>query len=134
MACFHLPDRHNLAVLELKKLPQFDKLQSSNGLQPLVFHLKEVLKKFGTGHPPAVQVPSVITLSFFYRRDILEVLECLSLLREARYDYLMKGLDLPLVLVDPLSRLRRSRGKLRKTARAIQFNRQHKAVFPNYPV
>lgn len=131
MACFHLPDRHNLAVLELKKLPQFNRLQSSGGLQPLVFHLKAVLKTFGTGHPPAVQVPSVIALSLFYQRDILDVLEGLNLLREARYDYLMKGLDLPLVLVDPLSRLRRSRVKLRKTAQAIQFNRQHKVVFPN---
>jgi hypothetical protein len=131
MACFHLPDRHNLAVLELKKLPQFNRLNPSGGLQPLVVHLKTILRNFGKGHPPAVQIPSVMALSLFYRCDILDLLECLRLLREARYDYLMKGLDLPLMLVDPLSRLRRSRVKLRKAARAIRDNQQNNAVVPN---
>ena len=134
MACFHLPDRHNLAALELRKLPPFNVSSSVGSLKPLVDHLKYVLENFGQGHPPAVQLPSVIAMASFYQCDILDLLESLSLLREYRYDYLMKGLDLPLELVDPLSRLRRSRATLRRTAQMIRFNRQNIPIFPDYPV
>ncbi|WP_373531739.1 hypothetical protein [Vampirovibrio sp.] len=134
MACFHLPDRHHLAVLALKKLPPFQVPDRPQGLQPLVEHLRGVLETFGKGHPPAVQIPSVIAMALFYRCDILDLLESLSLLREDRYDYLMKGLDLPIVLVDPLSRLRRSRVKLRRIARAIRLNQTHRPIFPEYPL
>lgn len=133
MACFHLPDRHNLVALDLKKLPPFNVPNFDGGLKPLVAHLKTLLEDFGQGHPPAVQLPSVVAMAGFYHCDILDLLESLSLLREYRYDYLMKGLDLPIVLVDPLSRLRRSRSMLRRTARMIRFYRQC-PVFPDYPV
>jgi hypothetical protein len=134
MACFPLPDRHNIAMLELRALPPFVSSEPVYTLKPLVEHLKNILETFGRGHPPAIQLPSVIALATFYHCDILDLLESLSLLREYRYDYLMKGLDLPVVLVDPLSRLRRDRVALRRTASAIRRSREGRPVFPNYPL
>lgn len=134
MACFHLPDRQNLATLELRTLPPFVAGDSEIGLKPLVYHLKSILENFAEGHPPAVRLPSVIALATFYRCDILDLLESLSLLREYRYDYLMKGLDLPVVLVDPLARLRRSRKLIYRTARRLRQGRRNAPVFPDYPV
>lgn len=134
MACFHIPDRHNVATLELRMLPPFAPNEQQISLKPLVEHLKSILENFGQGHPPAIQLPSVIALSSFYRCDILDLLESLSLLREYRYDYLMKGLDLPVVLVDPLSRLRRSRKALRRTARLLNQTKAGQPLFPDYPL
>lgn len=134
MACFHLPDRHNLATLEFKTLPAFPHDEPISTLEPLVHHLKNILENFGEGHPPAVRLPSVVALASFYRCDILDLLESLSLLREYRYDYLMKGLDLPIILVDPLCRLRRSRASIRRTASNIRQYRQETPLFPEYPV
>ncbi len=138
MACFHLTDRHNIATLELRKLPAFSPERMSS-LQVVVQHLKGVLEQFGDGHPPAVKIPSVVALATFYHCDILDLLESLSLLREYRYDYLMKGLDLPIILVDPLSRMRVSRSVLRQKARRVKASQAGKPsvdrpLFPNYPM
>lgn len=86
-------------------------------------HLEKLIQCFGQGYPPSVQLPPVVSLAALYQCEILSLLGSLKQLHQHAYDYRMNSLDLPLVLLDPLSRFRCRKSLLRQQKRRAFTNK-----------
>lgn len=86
--------------------------------------LEKLIQCLGQGYPPSIQIPSVIDLATLYHCDILSLLASLKRLYQHAYDYRMSSLDLPLLLVDPLSRFRCRKTLLHHRKRLAIQNRK----------
>ncbi len=87
-------------------------------------HFEKLIQCFSQGYPPSVQMPSVVSLAALYQCEILSLLGSLKQLHQHAYDYRMNSLDLPLVLLDPLSRFRCRKSLLRLKKRQTLKNKK----------
>lgn len=104
MAVFHLPDKKEAFRVERHEFPPFKPDDKTPVAEQIAEHLMQMLAIYGHGNPPSLRIPSALELSGFYRRDILDVLDGLFILKEHHYEYAMNGLDADIVLLDPWCR------------------------------
>jgi len=78
-----------------------------DSVQQISAHLRQQLERYGAGNIPTIELPSAMELSYFYERNVLDVLDALFELKKQQYEYSMNGLDAEILLWDPINRRRR---------------------------
>jgi hypothetical protein len=94
--------------LEMNDLYPAHLNEDFDSIQQISAHLRQQLERCGTGNPPTIGLPSAMELSYFYERNVLDVLDALFELKKQQYEYSINGLDAEILLWDPTSRRRRA--------------------------
>jgi hypothetical protein len=102
MVVKHLPEHQEIVSVDIASfLPcKFnDKYETS---RQIAAHLRHMLETFGSGEQLSLKTPSAMTLSGFYNRSILDVLDALFALKKQHYEYIIQGLDGEIILYAPV--------------------------------
>lgn len=112
MSISQLPSKHDILTINISDFPPFVFSEKSDIALQIAAHLRRVLRNHGRGCPASLRIPSAITLSGFYQRSILDVLDGLIELKNQHYEYVMNGLDSEIILHDPLCRSKNNKSTL----------------------